>query len=235
MTNAIYEAGFGSSSRAYEGAQLGMTPARFAKGGKGEKIGWATARVAVWLGDCGSDGARAVLAGAGRHGGRGRGQPARGVSAGRAAARSVACRAGGRGGGIALRDGADARKAETGRRRLDLRGTAFQLRVWQALRRFRAARRAATANWRARWAMPNATRAVARACALNRVSVLVPCHRVVGAERFAHRLPVGRGAQAPTAGGGTGLRRRHGSLQGLQRGVPPFPPLFWLNSSVDWN
>ena len=38
VTNAIYEAGFGSSSRAYEGAQLGMTPARFAKGGKGEKL-----------------------------------------------------------------------------------------------------------------------------------------------------------------------------------------------------
>jgi AraC family transcriptional regulator of adaptative response/methylated-DNA-[protein]-cysteine methyltransferase len=42
VTNAIYEAGFGSSSRGYEGAQLGMTPARFAKGGKDEKIGWAS-------------------------------------------------------------------------------------------------------------------------------------------------------------------------------------------------
>jgi AraC family transcriptional regulator of adaptative response/methylated-DNA-[protein]-cysteine methyltransferase len=41
VTNAIYEAGFGSSSRGYEGAQLGMTPARFAQGGKGEQIGWA--------------------------------------------------------------------------------------------------------------------------------------------------------------------------------------------------
>src|ERR1035437_8212637 len=44
VTNAIYEAGFGSSSRAYEGAQLGMTLARFAKGGKGEKISYTTAR-----------------------------------------------------------------------------------------------------------------------------------------------------------------------------------------------
>src|SRR5579863_422821 len=41
VTDAIYEAGFGSSSRAYEGAQLGMTPARFAQGGKGETIRWA--------------------------------------------------------------------------------------------------------------------------------------------------------------------------------------------------
>src|SRR5208282_4083089 len=38
VTNAIYDAGFGSSSRAWEGAQLGMTPSRFAKGGKGERI-----------------------------------------------------------------------------------------------------------------------------------------------------------------------------------------------------
>lgn len=44
VTDAIYEAGFGSSSRAYEGTQLGMTPARFAQGGKGETIRWCTAR-----------------------------------------------------------------------------------------------------------------------------------------------------------------------------------------------
>ena len=44
VTNAIYNAGFGSSSRGYDGAQLGMTPARFAKGGQGEQIGWCCAR-----------------------------------------------------------------------------------------------------------------------------------------------------------------------------------------------
>jgi AraC family transcriptional regulator of adaptative response/methylated-DNA-[protein]-cysteine methyltransferase len=44
VTNAIYGAGFGSSSRAYDSAQLGMTPARFAKGGSGEQIGYTTAR-----------------------------------------------------------------------------------------------------------------------------------------------------------------------------------------------
>ena len=43
VTDAIYSAGFGSSSRAYEGNQLGMTPARFAKGGHGERIGFASA------------------------------------------------------------------------------------------------------------------------------------------------------------------------------------------------
>ncbi len=44
VTDAIYTAGFGSSSRAYEGNQLGMTPARFAQGGKGEEISFTTAR-----------------------------------------------------------------------------------------------------------------------------------------------------------------------------------------------
>jgi len=42
VTNAIYNAGFGSSSRGYDGAQLGMTPARFAKGGRGEQINFTT-------------------------------------------------------------------------------------------------------------------------------------------------------------------------------------------------
>ena len=44
VASAIYSAGFGSSSRGYEGAQLGMTPARFAAGGRGERIGWCAAR-----------------------------------------------------------------------------------------------------------------------------------------------------------------------------------------------
>jgi AraC family transcriptional regulator of adaptative response/methylated-DNA-[protein]-cysteine methyltransferase len=44
VTDAIYNAGYGSSSRAYEGNQLGMTPARFAQGGKGEQIAYVTAR-----------------------------------------------------------------------------------------------------------------------------------------------------------------------------------------------
>jgi len=43
VTNAIYEAGLSSASRAYEGTQLGMTPSRFAQGGKGERIGWCCA------------------------------------------------------------------------------------------------------------------------------------------------------------------------------------------------
>ena len=50
VTNAIYNAGFGSSSRGYDGAQLGMTPARFAAGGRGEQIGYNASRTPFgWL------------------------------------------------------------------------------------------------------------------------------------------------------------------------------------------
>jgi AraC family transcriptional regulator of adaptative response/methylated-DNA-[protein]-cysteine methyltransferase len=64
---------------------------------------------------------------------------------------------------------------------LDLRGTAFQLRVWQALRTIPRGETRTYSQLAREMGQPTATRAVARACALNRVSVLVPCHRVVGA------------------------------------------------------
>ena len=63
---------------------------------------------------------------------------------------------------------------------LDLRGTAFQLRVWQALQEIPAGETKTYSQLAAEMGIPNSTRAVARACATNRVSVLVPCHRVVG-------------------------------------------------------
>src|ERR1035441_1089526 len=50
VTSAIYSAGFGSSSRGYDGAQLGMTPARFAAGGRGERSGWGPARFSFLVG-----------------------------------------------------------------------------------------------------------------------------------------------------------------------------------------
>jgi len=83
VTNAIYEAGFGSSSRAYEGAALGMTPARFA-----DRLVHGT--FTFWMDRGGLNRTRVVLAGAWVHIGGGRGQLARRVSAGRASPRSVA-------------------------------------------------------------------------------------------------------------------------------------------------
>jgi AraC family transcriptional regulator, regulatory protein of adaptative response / methylated-DNA-[protein]-cysteine methyltransferase len=64
---------------------------------------------------------------------------------------------------------------------LDLRGTAFQLRVWQALRQIPRGETRSYSQLAKELCSPNATRAVARACAMNRVALVVPCHRVVGA------------------------------------------------------
>jgi AraC family transcriptional regulator of adaptative response/methylated-DNA-[protein]-cysteine methyltransferase len=62
---------------------------------------------------------------------------------------------------------------------LDMRGTAFQQRVWAALREIPAGETASYAEIARRIGAPKATRAVAGACAANPVSVAVPCHRVV--------------------------------------------------------
>uniref|UniRef100_C0IN85 methylated-DNA--[protein]-cysteine S-methyltransferase n=1 Tax=uncultured bacterium BLR8 TaxID=506524 RepID=C0IN85_9BACT len=65
---------------------------------------------------------------------------------------------------------------------LDLRGTAFQLRVWQALREIPAGRTVTYGELARRIGAPRAVRAVARACGANHVAVVVPCHRVIGAD-----------------------------------------------------
>ena len=61
----------------------------------------------------------------------------------------------------------------------DVRGTAFQQRVWQALQRIPAGRTIDYAGLARRLGMPRGARAVAAACAANPLAVLVPCHRVV--------------------------------------------------------
>ncbi|HEX4031940.1 MAG TPA: methylated-DNA--[protein]-cysteine S-methyltransferase [Terracidiphilus sp.] len=181
VTNAIYEAGFSSSSRVYEGAQLGMTPARFAQGGRGEQIGFTTARTPFgW-----------IVVGA-----TGRGlcwlALADSSSAAEATVReefpAATLR---RDPSLALFVDAalaavagDAKQAAAGTlppADLDLRGTAFQLKVWQALRQIPRGETRTYSQLARELGNANATRAVARACALNRVSLMVPCHRVVGA------------------------------------------------------
>jgi AraC family transcriptional regulator, regulatory protein of adaptative response / methylated-DNA-[protein]-cysteine methyltransferase len=62
---------------------------------------------------------------------------------------------------------------------LDLRGTAFQALVWQALRAIPAGETRSYADVAASIGRPNATRAVANACGANRVALVIPCHRVV--------------------------------------------------------
>jgi AraC family transcriptional regulator of adaptative response/methylated-DNA-[protein]-cysteine methyltransferase len=176
VTNAIYEAGYGSSSRAYEGAQLGMTPARFAQGGKGERIGYTTARTPFgWM-----------VVGATE---RGLCWLALGATSAEAEAslREEFPLA------TVRRDSSLSRLVDEalvavsteslqgqGPTQLDLRGTVFQLRVWQALRQIPRGETRTYSQLAREMGMPKATRAVARACATNRVAVIVPCHRVVG-------------------------------------------------------
>jgi AraC family transcriptional regulator, regulatory protein of adaptative response / methylated-DNA-[protein]-cysteine methyltransferase len=176
MTDAVYEAGYSSPSRAYEDATLGMTPSRFARGGKDERIGFTTARTPFgWM-----------IVGATA---RGLCWLALGSSTAEAEAslreefpeatlkRDAALAAWIESALANVREGADLSHETT----LDLRGTVFQLRVWQALRQIPRGTTKTYSQLAREMGMPNSTRAVARACALNRVSVLVPCHRVVGA------------------------------------------------------
>ena len=62
---------------------------------------------------------------------------------------------------------------------LDVQGTAFQERVWQALREVPAGSRISYSDLAERIGAPKAVRAVALACAANRIAVAIPCHRVV--------------------------------------------------------
>jgi AraC family transcriptional regulator of adaptative response/methylated-DNA-[protein]-cysteine methyltransferase len=180
VTNAIYEAGFGSSSRAYEGSQLGMTPARFAQGGCGEQINYTTARSAFgWLvvgaterGLCWlALGANSTEAEASLR----EEFPLATLKRDPALATMVDA-------ALGVVEGENSRdKAAAPQVPLDLRGTAFQLRVWQALRAIPRGQTRSYSQLARDLGDPKATRAVARACATNRVALVVPCHRVVGA------------------------------------------------------
>lgn len=179
ITDALYATGYGSASRVYErsDAQLGMTPATYQKGGKGMKIRYSTAKSS--LGE--------VLVAA----------TERGVSAvylGDAAPKLVnelreeyprAEILEEKGGFSQWVEEIVARTEGCAPRQelpLDLRATAFQRRVWQELQRIpRGATRTYSQIARA-VGKPRAVRAVARACAANPVSIVVPCHRVVRAD-----------------------------------------------------
>lgn len=84
-----------------------------------------------------------------------------------------------------VRDGDDLSASRGRADALDLRGTVFQLRVWQALRQIPHGETRTYGEVARAIGAPNAVRAVARACATNRVALLVPCHRVIGADGSA--------------------------------------------------
>jgi AraC family transcriptional regulator of adaptative response/methylated-DNA-[protein]-cysteine methyltransferase len=179
VAGALYEAGYGSASRLYErsDAQLGMTPATYKKRGKGARIGFTL--VASPLGRllvAGTErGICAVSLGeddAGLENGLRSEYPAAEIL--REDARlqpSIAAI-------LAFLAGSEPDLALP----LDLRATGFQWRVWQELRRIPRGETASYSEIAAAIGQPKAVRAVANACANNRVALVIPCHRAIRAD-----------------------------------------------------
>ncbi len=179
VTAALYEAGFNSSGRFYAAADamLGMAPSRYRDGGKGETI-----RHAVGQSSLGS-----VLVAA-----TGRGVCA--ILLGDTPAALLAdlhARFPRAALGAAPPEFADwvaqvvaaiEQPAQALALPLDIGGTAFQRRVWEALRAIPAGQTLSYGAVAARLGQPKAVRAVAGACAANALAVAIPCHRVVGGD-----------------------------------------------------
>ena len=176
---AAYRAGYGSSSRFYEatGRALGMNPGAFRDGGRGESIRFAVAPSSLGrvLAAAAEKGVCAILLGhdpdelAGNLRSlfpRARIVPGDGDFE-TLLARVVAF----------VEDPAVGLDLP-----LDVRGTAFQRRVWEALRKIPAGSSASYREIAEALGSPRAVRAVARACAANRLAVAIPCHRVLRAD-----------------------------------------------------
>jgi AraC family transcriptional regulator of adaptative response/methylated-DNA-[protein]-cysteine methyltransferase len=175
VTEAMLDAGFGSSSRLYEkSAQFGMTPARYRNKGAGVEIGFTSFRCALG----------AVLVAA----------TARGVCAVSLGARASELVA-------ALRaefSAAELTRDDRGMRSyaraiaryiagdktdlalpLDIRATAFQRKVWKLLQTIPYGETRTYSEIAQRAGAPRAVRAVARAIATNPVALVIPCHRAI--------------------------------------------------------
>ena len=191
VTEALYGAGFNSSGRFYEAAEgmLGMTPSAYRAGGKGEVIRYSAGQGALGtvLVAAAERGICAILLGEDE---------------------------------AALLDDLQARfpraklvpgDAEFGAwvaqvvahvdapaqalsLPLDVRGTAFQRRVWEVLRSIPPGSTLSYAAVAERLGNPRAVRAVAGACAANKLAVAIPCHRVVGSDGSlaGYRWGIGR-------------------------------------------
>jgi AraC family transcriptional regulator of adaptative response/methylated-DNA-[protein]-cysteine methyltransferase len=179
VSRATFEAGYGSSRGVYDGAAaaLGMTPATYARGGEGAAIAWTVRDTPLGLalvaatdrGICAislGDDAEALDTEL-------RGEFPRASLV----RRDDDARLAGLADAVARVLSGDATDAAT--IPLALRGTPFQLTVWNALRAIPRGETRSYAELATAVGRPGAARAVARACATNRVAVVVPCHRVV--------------------------------------------------------
>lgn len=176
VTTALYDAGFGSSSRLYEQApqQLGMTPGEYKRGGAGANISFAIAPsplgrllvaatdrglCAVRFGDSANDlerDLRTEFHAAELH---------RDDSAMKQYLEPLLALIRGENTVIDLP--------------LDVRATAFQKKVWEKLRQIPSGKTRSYSEIARQIGNPDAVRAVARACASNPVALAIPCHRVI--------------------------------------------------------
>jgi AraC family transcriptional regulator of adaptative response/methylated-DNA-[protein]-cysteine methyltransferase len=181
VTDAVWEAGYGSARGFYEeaGRRLGMSPSEFAAGARGRRLQYSAVTTALGtvLVVVSPDGIVAVR-----------------ISPDADAADPTALLAEVRAelphaelvrddaalvhvtGAVQALARGDGVPADLP---LDVAGTAFQARVWQALRRIPAGSTRSYTQVAADIGAPTAVRAVARACATNPVALVVPCHRVV--------------------------------------------------------
>ena len=176
VSAATYESGFGSSSRVYESAAstIGMTPARYRRGASGEAIAYGI--VASALGP--------VLVAATDRGiahvalGDDEAKLERDLRA--SFPQATLERADDR---VESATSALVRYLAAGgpwpQLPLDVRATAFQARVWEALTHIAPGATTTYGELARALGDPHATRAVARACATNPVALLIPCHRVI--------------------------------------------------------
>ena len=177
VTRAMYDAGYGSSSRLYESADrvIGMTPGRYRRGGEGVTIRYTVARsplgrllvAATDRGVCAvklGDSARELEADLRRE------FPTADVRRDDQPLGEMV---------TALVAHMNGRKPRL-ELPVDVRARAFQWRVWRELQRIPYGETRSYADVAKAIGRPTAARAVARACATNPVAVVIPCHRVIG-------------------------------------------------------
>jgi len=190
VTETIYDAGFSSSGRFYEAApgMLGMTPTAWRNGAAGERISYAvgTCSLGLALVAATERGICAILLG----------DDAEALAEDLAERFPKAA--------ISHSDDFSAYLTQVIAKidqpssnlalPLDIRGTAFQRRVWQALQAIPAGETRSYGEVAAELGQPSAVRAVAGACAANKLAVAVPCHRVVARDGglAGYRWGVGR-------------------------------------------
>jgi AraC family transcriptional regulator, regulatory protein of adaptative response / methylated-DNA-[protein]-cysteine methyltransferase len=176
VTTALYAAGYGSSSRLYErtAAQLGMTPEKYRRGAVAAVVRYTIAnsplgRMLIAATDKGICSIQFAGNDAQLQQGLMREFPFA------ARRQDDAAMAEWRVNLTRLMEGREANPSLP----LDIRATAFQRRVWEALQRIPRGETRSYSAVAKKIGMPKATRAVARACATNPVAIAIPCHRVI--------------------------------------------------------